>query len=248
VAIAENNVNSHWVMCLGREDAASLSALRLVPGIEVAEDTDRIWLRGQNSEEKLSAKLSALPARARYELIAPNQLRQIGQRIPSARLPAFQWRPLDAWLQVELPSAAMPAEPASPVQLRLIRSIQEQEPDLLQTHLDQLIGFAAMAAQVRLDRLQFAANKAGDVLVRGQPLPPVPGRRFVTHGGVAIPAGYGWEPRVSPEVLARCFAVATDALVLWQEDNTFTRLHSEQFVPLSRRAIFATQAGLSEAQ
>ena len=241
VAVVEIVVNFPWAICLAREDASSLAALRLNSGIEVGEDSATIWLRGQRGDEALAAKLSALPARSRYEWLSSNQLRRIDRRIPSHGFPAVQWQSLNAWLQIEMPSAAIPAEPPRPVPLRLVRSNDEQEPELLLTQLDELIGFASTAARVRLERLQFAANDAGEVLVRGRPLPPVSGRRFVLHGGVAVPAGFSWEPNVSADALIRRFAVASDALVVWHEDNTFTRLHSEQFVPLSRSALRATR-------
>jgi hypothetical protein len=126
--------------------------------------------------------------------------------------------------------------------LTLVRSSIEQEPELLLTTIDEFKGFAKTAAQVRLDRLQFAANADGSVLVRGLPLPPLPGARFALHGVVAVPAGYSWQPAVSAEVLASRFGISGDTLILWYEDGTFTRLHSEQFVPASRSALGATAA------
>jgi hypothetical protein len=190
----------------------------------------------------------ALPATARYEWLNSNLLRQVDQRIPSASLPPLQWHPLDAWLQVEIPAAAFPAQPPPPVQLRLVRSTDEQEPELLLTNLDELARFAAMAARARLERLQFAADGTGAAFVRGKPLPPVPGRRFILHGGVAVPVGFSWEPKVAAAVLNRSFTVSSDGLAVWNEDNTFMRLHGEQFVPLSRSALRATQQALSETR
>jgi hypothetical protein len=247
VAAAEDAVNFPWAICIARHDARSLAALRLAAGIEVGEAGGDLWVRGQQSNEQLNAKLSALPARARYEWLAANQLRHIHQRIPAHRLPELHWQSLDAWLRVEMPAAALPGALPAPVALRLVRSSDEREPELLLTPLEDLKHFATMAARVRLERLQFAANSDGDALVRGRPLPPLPGLRFVIHGGVAVPAGFSWEPNVSPEVLARRFAVSADALVLWNEDNSITRVHSEQFVPLSRSALRATQQALDES-
>lgn len=247
LAVLESTVNFPWAICIAREDASSVAALRLISGIEVAEAGEAIWLRGQRGDEKLATKLSALPATARYEWLAPHQLRRINERILSHRFPAMQWQPLDAWLQIEMPAAAIPAELPRPIPLHLIHSTDEQEPELLLARLDDLARFAATAARVRLERLQFAANGDGEALVRGRPLPPVPGKRFVIHAGVAVPAGFSWEPKVSGEVLARRFAVSGDALVVWNESGIITRLHSEQFVALSRGALRATQQALTEA-
>jgi len=238
-------VNFPWAIRLAREDAASLAEMRPVAGLEVAAAGTEIWLRGP-ANESLQAKLFRLPACARYELIPPNQLRPIDQRIPSNQLPELPWQPLNAWLQVESPVAAFPAQEPRAVSLRLVRSTVELEPELLLTSMEEFQRFAARAAQVRLDRLQFAANPAGSVLIRGTPLPPLPGQRFVLHGGVAVPAGFTWQPAVSDEVLARRFAVASEALVLWNEDGTLTRLHGEQFVAATRGAVRATAQALAE--
>jgi hypothetical protein len=248
LAIIESAVNYSWAICLAREDAAAIGALRLAPGIEVGDAGVVVWLRGKPGDERLEAKLAALPASARYEWLAPNQLRKIHERIPGARLPDVPWQSLDRWLQIEVPASAIPADAPRPVQLRLVRSVNERTPDLLLTTLDEVQRFAANAAQVRLARLQFAANSEGEVLVRGQPLPPLPGKRFVIRGGVAVPAGFSWTPEVGEDALARRFAVSGDALVVWNEDESVTRLHVEQFVPLSRSALRATQQALAESR
>lgn len=246
LAVAEGTVNLPWAICLAREDGNTLAVLRLAGGIEVGEDGEWIWLRGRRTDERLEAKLSALPARERYEWLPSNQLRQFGRRIPTARLPDLHWQPLAAWLRVEMPVAAIPATLPKSVRLRLVRCSREQEPELLLTGLDELGRFAAAAALVRLERVQFAASLCGEALVRGRPLPPLPGRRFALHAGVAVPAGFAWEPAVRAEVLARRFGISGDALVVWNEDGSVTRLHAEQFVPLTRSALRATRQALTD--
>jgi hypothetical protein len=248
MAGVETTVNFPWAICIAREDWPSLADLRFAAGVEVAEEGSLLWLRGQRGDERLAAKLSALPARERYEWLATQQLRQLDRRIPTARFPDLPWQPLSAWLRVEIPTSALPANPPRPIAPQLVRSTQEREAELLLTSVDELKRFAGAAAQVRLQRLQFAVSANGAVFVRGQPLPPLPGRRFVVHGGVAVPAGFSWEPAVGADVLTRRFGVSGDALVVWNEDGTVTRLHSEQFVALSRSAVRATEQTLIESQ
>lgn len=234
-----------WAICLAREDAGSLAPLRLQTGIEVAEIGTALWIRGRFADDALSAKLAALPATGRFEWLETNQLRALHERIPGAALPTAQWQSLAAWLRITLPIAALPGDTPAPVALRLVRSVEEREPQLLLTTVTALKEFVATTGRVRQERLTFAAAFSGAVLVRGRPLPPLPGRRFVLFDGVAIPAGFRWTPAVSPAVLARKLGVSGDALVLWNEDGTITRLHSEQFVAVNPAAVRATEEGLA---
>jgi hypothetical protein len=236
-----------WALSVAREDAAALVGLRLRPRIEVGQTGQQVWLRGQPADESLVALLHALPATGRYEWQAPDRLRRLDQRIPSARLPNLQWQPLDSWLLVELPAAALPANIPFAVALRLMRSGEEHEPDLLLTRINEFRNFARQAALVRLERLTFAAAADGRVLVRGTPLPSLPGSRFVLHDGVAVPAGFAWAPGVSKQVLARRFGASPEALVLWYEDGTSSRFHTEHFVPAAPSAVLATERSLTES-
>ncbi len=238
-------MNSPWAICIALEDAPSLAVFRLAPGIELAADTSSIWLRGHHSDERLDAKLAGLPAHARYEWLPPDQLRRIDRRIPDAKLPPLSWQPLVTWLRVETPTSAFPATFPAAVPLRLVRSAEEREPELLLARWDDFKGFVANAAQLRLERLQFAADGEGNVLVRGRPLPPLPGRRFVLHGGVAVLAGFSWQPLVTVAALVRRFGASDENIVLWNEDGSFERVHREQFIPVSRSALRETTQALN---
>lgn len=241
-------MSAPWAICMAAEDGASLAALRLREGIEAGDAHGRIWIRGRDCDPALDLQLRALPALGRYEWLPADQLRPVGCRIPSGVLPAIRWAPLARWLQVEAPAAGLPANDPEPVPLRLARSTAGPEPDLLLTRFDEWRDFVAGAAQVRLDRLRFAADPVGAVLVRGRPLPPLPGRRFVVHGCVAVPAGYDWRPAVGEDVLARCFRVTGAGLVVWHPDDTISRLHGEDFIPATRSAVRATEAGLAQTR
>lgn len=238
-------MNSPWVICLAREDAAALAALRRESGVEVAESGAEVWIRGPGGNEALDTRLAALPIRERYELLAPNQLRSSGHRVPTGRLPELRWQPLSEWLLVESPTAGLPGDLPATVSLQLVRSTVEREPELLLTSLEEFAHFAARAPRVRLESLEFAAAADGRVLVRGKPLPSIPGQRLVLRQGVAVPAGFAWQPAVGAEVMARRLGASTEWLVLWNADGAITRFHGEQFLPASRSAIRNTQRALA---
>jgi hypothetical protein len=240
-------MNHAWAICIGVKDTGALASLRLVSGVEIAMVGVTVWLRGRAVDDSTAAQLSGLPARGRFEWVGSDQLRRLEHRIPSERLPAAFWQPLSEWLRVELPVAALPASLPATASLRLVRSLEEREADLLLTTLEEFHRFVLATARVRLDRLRFAASEGGRVLVQGTPLPPLPGKRFILHQGVAVPAGFTWQPAVSVGVVARRFGVSTDTLVIWNEDDTITRLHSEQLIPATRSGVVATVGALADS-
>jgi hypothetical protein len=241
-----------WVICLAPTDAASLAPLRLTRGIEVAEKAPFIWLRGNVGDEHLEPLLRGLPAIVRYELFPNNRLRRLEHRIPSETLPALPWQPLSTWLRVQMPpSSGLPERadaPPQPIALRLIRSTEECIPELLVTNLSEWQVFAQSAPEIRLRHLRFAMDAAANIVVRGCPLPPLPGLQFVLHGNIAVKAGFTWEPTVGPEVLARRLGLSPEALAFLHEDGTFTRIEGEQFVPASRNAAHQTAEDCSHRE
>jgi hypothetical protein len=241
-----------WAIRVALTDANSLAPLRLSRGIEVAEKDSFVWVRGPSSDEKLESILRALPAIARYEVTGGNRLRNLETRIPAETLPALNWQSPSTWLRVRLPltPALSPSDgergeevSLPPVSIQIVRSAEERPLALLLTSLEEWREFALNAPEIRLRQLRFAVDEAGNVIVRGKPLPPLPGRQFVLHGNIAVQAGFAWEPNVSADVLSRRLGLSADALALFHEDGTFSRIEAEQFVPATRSAVRETAAG-----
>jgi hypothetical protein len=239
-------MNFAWALRLATHDAASLAAIRLRPGVEVAQGPDSLWVRGQGTEDAaFNRTLRSLPATERYEWLPNDRLRSIESRIPSASLPPLQWQPLPRWFRLEFPSCGLPTEAPRPTSLRLIRSTTEQASNVLLTTFRAWAGFALETAEIRLKQLRFAVSENAEALVWGVPLPAIPGRRFVEQNGIAVPTGFTWRPAVSAPVIRQVFRVAEDALVLWHLDGSITNIHPEQFVTATRGAIRETAQALS---
>jgi hypothetical protein len=235
-------MNFPWVICLASEDAAAIAGLRLTSGVEIAETDGNVWLRGPAANQSLAATLQQLPALARYE-VKGNRLRKLESRIPSDALPSLSWQPLRTWMQVERPRAQAVSENRpefSAVRIRLVRSTEEREPNLLLTSLDDWHEFAISAPEIRLRPLRFAVNTDARVLIQGEPLPPLQGRKFVVEANVAVPAGFTWRPAVSSAVLSRLLGARASELAMLYEDGTCVRLPSEQFVAATRAAVRTT--------
>ena len=84
--------------------------------------------------------------------------------------------------------------------MRLVRSHHEREPNMLLTSLALWADFADTAPHWRLDALSFVVSDTRQVLVRGRPLPPIPGEHWVERERICVPAGWDWTPALSPSV------------------------------------------------
>jgi hypothetical protein len=131
----------------------------------------------------------------------------------------------------------------------LVESGVEREAELLRTDLGALREYLRGAARLRWVRLGFAvAASGGEVLVRGTPLPALPGQRWARVGRVYVPVGFHWSPAVEPAVVEKVFLLAANEWLVWLPgrgereagSGEVIRLTEEQFVPLTPSAVRAT--------
>jgi hypothetical protein len=210
--------------------------LRTVPGIEANEADDHFWLRGDTLDDDLDLKLRKLPGAVRYTVLPDGQLVARGDRVPKGRLPDGEWTPLADWIGLVPQPAALSGESGQRVPLRLVRGDEDQAPTILVTDLAAWQSYVVGAPELRLRPLTFAAAADGRVLVRGHPLPPLPGVRYVEHDRVAIPCGLTFSPPLEPPVLHELLGLASGELALFDADGGFERVHSDQFVRATRSA------------
>ncbi len=116
-----------------------------------------------------------------------------------------------------------------------------REPALLETALEQLAAYAQTAPQWRLDRWSFAAAQGGRALVRGLPLPPLPGVRFVEAGGVYLPAGCAWSPAVEPAIVRQLLQLAQGDSAILHPSGSWDRIAADDWVRASRSAFRRTR-------
>ena len=239
-------MSGRWAICLAKRDADSLGRLWRTAAVEVCRHGDAIWLRGPGPDEATDRRLRCVAGARRFTVLNDGQLLPVAARVPHGRLPEGPWVPLRQWAGLDLPTAAMAARPDARVPLRLVRSAAEEETNILLTTFDRFRDYAVAAPHVRLDCWSFAAADEGRVLIRGTPLPPLPGERFVDHGGVAVPAGWTWSPAVDAPTLCRLLQLEANDLALLGVDGTWQRIAGDDFVRAGRSAIRATAEGLAD--
>ncbi len=229
-----------WAARVPVGNERGLAALRLVPGLEVAELTDGIWLRGSGSGEELDRALRCVPDLVRFAILEGGLLRPVLRLLPDGHLPVTTWRSIDEWAAPEPQPAAIPGEVGSRLELRLVPSAREEPAGALVAAARDWRTWAALAASVRLDPLTFAAAADGRVLVRGTPLPPLPGTRCTDREGLVVPAGWTWTPAVGAAVVAGRLGLEPGDAALFDAGGTWELVPADAFVPATRPAVRAT--------
>ncbi len=228
-----------WALQLLREDAHAMRGLRLQPGLEVCEQGSRVWLRGPTSSSEVVRSLLCLPALARFRCDAGGALIPEGARLPVGSLPDGPWGSLRSYLPLDPQPAQTAPEIRERVPLSLVRAKEEREATLLSTTFEAWRAWASSAPAARLASLSFAVSGDGRALIRGLPLPPLPGRRLYEQHGVAAPCGLTWSPAVDSRVVSELFDLLPGELVLLGE-ATCDVISGSAFVVASRSAVRAT--------
>lgn len=220
-----------------REKSSQLGPLRTFGGLDIHEQEGQIWLRVTATSDEIQSALKRLPAATAYRVLDDGQLCRMGSLVPEGFLPDGPWERLPLWMQVELPQSSLPGQIPDRVPLKLVRAAQPRDANLLLTSMEQWLTYGSAAPQVRLDHWHFAVSSDREVLIRGVPLPPIPGKHLALANGIAVPCGWHWSPAVDGDVLARTFALAKGDMILWRDEGRIERIAENQFVRATRSAI-----------
>jgi hypothetical protein len=229
-------VKIEWVIEVHEADSASLGRLLIFPGIEVCEQGESIWVRGDSKTESLETLLRTLAVK-RYTCLPDGQLVLVGETVPSEYLPMADWIALTDWFDISLETTGFAGIPPERASLSLVRSDQEKAPNLLLTNKSEWLAFADIAPQVRLHSLSFAVSDQGSVLIQGSPLPSLPGTYFVEHASVAVMAGWTWQYKLDDSVLRSLFHLQDEEMVLCFPHGSYQKLHQNDFVKATRAAV-----------
>lgn len=231
-----------WAFCFRRAQAPRIARLRehALGRVEVGEAGDLVWARTEGTRDQMEKLLARLPAAELFEVMDEDRLRPLGRLVPTKRLPSVGFAPVEASLELRIPAAKLPGEldDEASVVLRLAPTSAPHEGETL-----LLGGLAALRAWVdeapahRLVPLVFVVNEAGEVLLRGKPLPSMPGERFLLRGGVATPVGLTWAPALAPGVVRRWLGLENGAIALFRRDGSLSEIPERAFAPLGRAVV-----------
>lgn len=233
-------MNQQWVVALPMESVSALANLRLLPGIDVLQQEQTVWLRGSRADDELSLKLRTIPNGERFSILSDKQLVPEGKQVPRGLLPEGQWQPVADWFTVELDRTAMSGRLDEHVSLQIERSDNAQQANILVTQLSHLHDYVMQAADIRLQPLLFAVDNQCRVIVKGLPLLPLDGAFYCEQECVAVQAGWRWEPRVDAKILRTLFKLQSGDLLLLHGGGSREIIYQDQFVKLTRSAVHLT--------
>ena len=233
-------MSQRWAVHLDKTEADSVKMLRCAEGAEILEQENDIWVRGETMDECLSMVLRKHPHARRHWISPDGQLVRPGENVPNGYLPEGAWSPLREWMEITLPPAAFAASFDARVPVRTVRTSVDRNSNLLVTDLEHWTRLAEHAPLARLRRLQFVCAADGVVVVCGTPLPSMPGIQFVEENGIAVPAGWRWDPPVDSDILRELLGLQEQDVALLNLDNRWERIRSEHFVRASRSAVRMT--------
>lgn len=231
-------MTASWAARLPASSAGAAASLRLRPGVEACEAAGELWLRGTEGGEVLARELRRLPGAERFDVLAGGRLRVPGARVPCGAMPPGPWAPAAAWAMPAAAEAARPGELTQRVMARLEPSDAERPAGVLRVPLAAFTAWAAEAPAARLRPLAFAAS-AGEALVRGNPLPPLPGALYAEREGIAVPCGWALAPAAGDRAWRERLGLSEGDLALFSPGGSFERIPAAAWARASRSAARA---------
>jgi len=233
-----------------------LQALRTHNELLVCEVQGEYWIRPSLTGELVNRiDSNILPselAAERFQVTSDGLIIPWGHRVPTGCLPAGPWAPIAQQFPVCLPDAGFPSHQIPAARLNFVRSENVIESTILEIPFILLREFTRQTSILRLKRWEFAVSHSGSALVRGTPLPTLPGQFYWEASGIIVPAGWTWTPSLAPDVLRRLLKLAPEESALFRMGSSslkisaeWERIPTDAFVQVSRSNIQATFQDLS---
>lgn len=239
-----------WVARIPLDQVQALAMLRGEADLMVLEDASYCWIRDASAStplsEKLAERLQWLAVAELFHVTTAGTIIPWGKRVPTEQAPSGSWQPLSKFMTPHAPVARYAARCPEPAVLYIVPSEDIVTPTLLRLPLSEWRAYVATAPNLRLTRWEFAASQAGEVLVRGTPLPSLPGQRYWEADGLLMPCGWMWSPAVAVEIVRRVLQLEAGecALADWST-STWEIIPHEAFVPARRQNVRGTMMAQS---
>lgn len=226
------------IIILDQSDLESLGNIRTFPDLFIATDQKNIWLKGIPLEKANAPIFQSLPAIESYYLDDENRLFPIGKKTPVGKLEEKEWKPLQSFLKIELPTSLLPGETDLKYDIQIIDTEGIKESFALLTDLTTWKTYAETASTTRLKALKYAVSENNEVFIVGNPLPAISGKSFWLRNSILLPNGKDLEfPFLSTLLIQKMDIEKGDLLVF---KNKWIKIKLTDFQAATRSSIRKT--------
>jgi hypothetical protein len=213
-----------------------VAELRGMPGVVVAVDRERAWLRWSMGDEPIAVKV--LPIRG-AELYAERdgQWFRLGSRLPAAGWPAhLEARPVhDVIMPAPVEPEPTPTTPLGRCRLQLVRDSRQRTTTSLRCPIGSLASWADRATTTELAAVDGICSR-NEAVLRGHYLPMLAEARRFWGARVLAPLGYRPEPELPENALLAALGAEGDCLAMLDLDGV-ELLPVHAFEPLTRAGV-----------
>lgn len=235
---------------------SELQALRTNHNLLVCEVPGEFWIRPTASSESATLlaanELLAGIVAELFRVTSDGAITPSGSLVPTGRIPTGPWVPIAEQFPVTLPTAGFPPLRMPASRLKFVRSETVVESTVLELPFARLREHVRKTSVLRLNRWEFAVSQNGSALVRGTPLPTLPGQRYWETEGLIVPAGWTWSPSLAPEIVRHVLKLTPSESALFRLNTNdsldafaWERIAADAFVQGSRPNFEATFQELS---
>lgn len=220
-----------------------IGQIRHLLGCWIAETREEFWLRIEKPQDEFPLAVKQIPAKAKYRL-EDDLLFPLEGYTPIGKLPQMEWQPIASFMTVELPTAALPGNIEKQIPVKLIRTEEPKDTPFMLMSWENWRNYALQASNIRLQTLSFAVSVKQDVIVKGLPLPPMPGLLFWQNQQILLPAGWNFEHTILAEIFSINYLNGKEEWLLIRSEQEWERIKKKNFINASRSAIRKTQVHL----
>jgi hypothetical protein len=226
-----------YYACLPAERKLDLASIRHWDNVKVATDSGSIWVKGFSDFQIISKEVKSIPIKNLY-FEKEGHLFPLGSSLPAQVVPSLLWSPMDRALPMELPSFNHNYFGVDQsISLQLVADGEERETYAMKANLHDLEKYLTHASQVRLEKINWLILNSTQALLVGKPVLPIPGNTYWRFGQFLLPDGYHFDLPILAKALAQKLNQQNTDWILWDVDNTYTRIPQLSFMPLSRSSL-----------
>ena len=226
-----------YYLCIDHERKDDLARVRTWQNLKVGHEGNILWVKDLDYAQVHSIEIKSLPSKTIfYE--QNNKLFYLDSRLPERTVPSVLWTPIDRALPVNLPSFNHNYFGVnSRIAIQLLPAETEAEGIALVTTLTILENYVESAPAIRMQMIRWNILGTDKALLIGKPLLPLPGDVFWQRKDFLLPAGFDFEFPLLTDLIHDAINPSSEYLTLWNQDNSYTLITKDEFVPLSRSSF-----------